>query len=466
MFVSAKLKIITDETGAYIELPGLMTPAGVLMPLVDYFLAKQLDRSLVWMEKVIRSTQMFLEYLQANQQQRNSHLLFSNFAQRLYSGTFDLKTGLDPSGLGWSPRSSADCRHILSDLTLFFEWMGQNNPIAANINPLVQAGAYDQQWAELAKQYRRDNALLGHLWSATSSTVAGQVRKVPARREPQVIHAEPPAFPENRFMDLITKGFKVGARFDYRAILITLLQHGAGFRESEPFHLYVEDVVPDPSNPRMALVRIHHPAEGMSPAGWLDAYGRPKQSNRATYLAEKFGLAPRHKMLDTRHAGWKGGLHDGKYYKQAYWFQPEYGELFLTIWQKYLHQVACLDRAHPFAFINLTREPLGGMYTLAQYLKAHAAACKRIGLEVSKELGTTPHGHRHAYGRRLTAAGLDKALKRRLLHHASIESQDVYTQSTSSEIQTALESAAGKLTRTVQPLAIPAASLGLEASND
>lgn len=466
MFVSTKLKIIADETGAYTELPGLMTPAGVLMPLVDYFMAKQHDRSLVWMEKVVRSTQMFLEYLQANPQQRDSHLLFSNFAQRLYSGTFDPKTGLDPSGLCWPPRSSADARHIITDLTLFFEWMGQNNPIAANINPLVQAGAYDRQWAELARQYRRDNALLGHLWSAASSTGAGQVRKVQARREPQVIHTEPPAFPEDRFMDLITKGFKVGDRFDYRAILITLLQHGAGFRESEPFHLYVEDVVPDPRNPRMALVRIHHPSEGLSPAGWQDAFGRPRHSNRATYLAEKFGLVPRDQMLDTRRAGWKGGLHDGKYYKQAYWFQPEYGELFLTIWQKYLYQVASRDRTHPFAFINLTREPLGGMYTIAQYLKAHASACERIGLAVRKELGTTPHGHRHAYGRRLAGAGLDKALIRRLLHHASIESQDIYTQSTSSEIQTALDRAVDKLARSVQPLALPAAQLGLEAHDD
>lgn len=464
MFVSTKLKVIADETGAYIEIPGLMTPAGVLLPLVDYFMARHHERSLVWMEKVVRSTQMFLEYLQANPQQRDSHLLFSGFAHRLYSGTFDLKTGLDPSGLCWSPRSSADARHIITDLTLFFEWMGQNNPIAASINPLVPGSAYDKQWAELAWQYRRNSALLGHLWSSAAST--GNVRKVQARREPQVHHAEPPAFPEERFMDLITKGFKVGDRFDYRAVLITLLQHGAGFRESEPFHLYVEDVVPDPSNPQKALVRIHHPSEGFSPAGWLDAFGRPQQSNRATYLAEKFGLVPRDQMLDTRRAGWKGGLHDGKYYKQAFWFQPEYGELFLTIWQKYLHQVACLDRTHPFAFINLTREPLGGMYTIPQYLKAHAAACERIGLRVSKELGTTPHGHRHAYGRRLAGAGLDKSLIRRLMHHSSIESQDVYTQSSSSEIQSALEHAAGKLARSALLSVSPVMQLGSEAADD
>lgn len=465
MFVSTKIKVLTDETGACVQVPGLLTPAGILAPLLDYFLARQHVRSLAWMGKVVRSVQTFLEYLQANPQQRNTPLLFSNFAQRLYSGTFDVRTCLDGSGLCWSPRSSADARNIITDLTLFFDWMGENNQVAATINPKVKASAYDVQWLELAQQYRRDNGLLGHLWSSTDSTP--QSRKVQSRREPLVHHSEPPAFPDDRFEELITKGFKVGNRIDYRAILITLLLHGAGFRESEPFHLFVEDVVPDPRNPRRALVRIHHPSEGFAPDGWRDALGRPRQGNRTTYLAEKFGLVPRDVMLDIRHAGWKGGFHDAKYYKQAYWFEPEHGELFLAVWQKYLHQVARVARTHPFALINLTREPLGGMYTIAQFVKAHAAACRRIGLEVAKGLGTTPHGHRHAYGGRLARAGVSKAMIRRFMHHSSLESQDVYTQPSSTEIQAALESAADKLALTVgASLAMPMAELGLEVAGE
>ncbi|NVL46870.1 site-specific integrase, partial [Pseudomonas syringae pv. actinidiae] len=101
-----------------------------------------------------------------------------------------------------------------------------------------------------------------------------------------------------------------------------------------------------------------------------------------------------------------------------------------------------IERDHPFAFINLSREPVGAMYTLTQYNKAHAAACERIGLSVGKALGTTPHGHRHAYGRRLSNAGIDKALIRRFMHHASLESQDVYTQANTREVLAALETAA------------------------
>jgi integrase len=226
-------------------------------------------------------------------------------------------------------------------------------------------------------------------------------------------------------------------------MLITLLLNGAGFRESEPFHLYVEDVVPDPQNPDQAIVRIHHPRYGTAPEGWKTPDGKP--GNRAAYLAHRFALSPRTELMDRRHAGWKGGTHDGTYYKQAYWFLPEYGEWFLAIWDRYLKQIARFNRPHPFAFINLNHDPKGAMYTLTQYNRAHAAACARIGLVVGKALGTTPHGHRHAYGRRLSQAGVDKALIRRCMHHASLESQEVYTQPNWRESMVALQAAADHL---------------------
>lgn len=460
MFVTAKLRVLSDDTGAYTELPGLLTPSGVLMPLLDYCLARSHDRSLVWMDKVIRSVQMFLEYLHCHQRQPDPQQLFRTFAQRLYSGTFDPATGLDPSGLAWSPRSTHDARTIISNLTTFFEWLAEDRPAAAQVNPRYAGDAFDRMCDNAAYQFRRERAMLGHLWASdTGSAQSGH--KVRAQRTPRVQAVDAPAFPDDRFKEFITKGFKVGERLDYRGILITLLLHGAGFRESEPFHLYIDDVMPDPANPSMAKVRIHHPSQGFAPASWRDALGRSRKGNRAAYLAEKFGLMPRTQMLDTRGAGWKGGLHDGPYYKEAYWFQPEFGELFLQVWQRYLHEVARVDRSHPFAFINLGREPVGDMYCLAQYNKAHAAACRRIGLEVGKALGTTPHGHRHAYGQRLRRAGVDKAFVRRFMHHASLESQEVYTQPNSKEVEAELLAASLRL-QALTGAAAPAPQFGLD----
>ena len=441
MFVTVKARVHTDATGVYTELPALLTPAGVLEPLLDYCLYRSHDRSLAWMSKVARSVRMFLEYLQSNPDERDTYRLFQNFAQRLYTGTFDRATGLDPSGLCWAPRSPRDASHIVTHLTDFFDWLGEMRPLAAQVNPRYAGGAFDRQTDEAAYQFRRSKAFLGHTWAANASpTETGH--RVRGQRLPKVETGEPPAFPEERFEELVARGFSAAGRQDYRGMLITLLLHGAGFRESEPFHLYISDVFPDPANPRQAKALIHHPSHGAAPADWHDENGKLLKANRAKYLTQKFGLVPRTEVMGRRHAGWKGGMHDAAYYKQAYWFLPEYGEWFLQLWHRYLEQVACVERDHPFAFINLSREPVGAMYTLTQYNKAHAAACERIGLTVSKALGTTPHGHRHAYGRRLRNAGVDTPLIRRFMHHASEESQEVYTQATTREALVALEVAA------------------------
>lgn len=444
MFVTVKASVYTDATGAYTELPVLLSPTGVLEPLLDYFLHRSHDRSLPWMTKVIRSVRMFLEYLQTNPAEFDTYRLFQNFAQRLYTGTFDRQTGLDPSGLCWTQRSPQDASHIITHLSDFFDWLVEICPEVSKMNPRYAGDSFDRQTAEAAYQYRRDKAFLGHTWAANA--FPGETgSRIRSRRLPKIEKGEPPAFPEERFEELLVKGFCTSGRYDFRGMLITLLLHGAGFRESEPFHLYVPDVSPDPANSRQAKVLIHHPSYGSAPVDWCDKQHQQRRVNRAEYLSRQFGLVPRTDLMDRRHAGWKGGMHDAAYYKLAYWFQPEYGEWFLHIWQCYLEQVARIQRDHPFAFVNLNRAPIGAMYTLAQYNKAHAAACERIGLTVSKALGTTTHGHRHAYGRRLQNAGVDKALIRRFMHHASIESQEVYTQASTNEAQAALHAAAKRL---------------------
>jgi len=246
-------------------------------------------------------------------------------------------------------------------------------------------------------------------------------------------------------MDLITHGFRVGNRVDHRGICIALLLHGAGFRPSEPFHLYIEDVVPDPDAPTSALVRIHHPSDGTAPESWTESSGRPKRGNRAAYLLEQYGLKPRDKLVSGAKAGWKGAWLDEPSFMQARWFEPQYGTLFLHHWTLYLQQLVQVQRSHPFAFANLSREPRGDIYKLGQFNDAHAQACGRIGLKVCKSLGTTPHGHRHAYGRRLKRAEMSPLYIQMFMHHSSLESQIIYTQPTSHEIRHALQTGAERL---------------------
>ncbi|QPF72247.1 site-specific integrase [Roseateles sp. DAIF2] len=444
MFVSIKVKVLVDSAGPGIDMPALLTPVGLLRPLLDYFVAEQ-HKSLSWMRKVTHSVQLFLEYMHANPSEVDTRVLFANFARRLYTGTFDLQTRADPSGLCWAPRSISDASRIISDLNLFLDWQGERQPAALSVNPRVSASRYEKQWLDAATRYRRENALLGHLWSRRDEASVSSSRQVRAKRGPHSRDGEPPAFPEGEFMNLLTDGFRVGKRIDYRGQLITLLLHGAGFRESEPFHLYIEDVAHDPINPGAALVRIHHPSAGHAPSSWRGNLKKNKRGTRAEYLMDEFGLKPRNQNFDNSHAGWKGGLCDAPYYMEARWFEAQYGTIFMDAWLRYLHQISRIDRNHPFAFVNLGRGRLGDPYKVSQFNDAHAAACRRIGLNVRKDLGTTPHGHRHAYGRRLVKAGMNQKYIRIFMHHASIESQAVYTQPTSAEVAEALQSSMDRL---------------------
>lgn len=437
MFVSVNIRVITDNTGAHMYVPGLLTPDGPLHTLIDYFVERKCSTSL--MIKIRWSVKLFLEYMLAHPNEKDSAQLFSNFASRIESGTFG--DGVDRSGLAWPGRSTKSAQEIITNLSLFFEWRIANSPALKRINPTEVTNAYDRTWDEAAYLYRRERSLLGHLWKNDGA----KGRKTRGSRAIKVEVSDPPAFDDTKFIELLEFGFKVGVKYDYRCILIALLQNRGGVRASEVFHLYIEDVVADPANPKSALVRIHHPEKGYAPASWRDAAGKQRKGNRTSYLAEKFGLLPRTKLLDTEKSGWKGGMHDGKFFKTTHWLPLEAGEMFLAVWKKYLRQVAQVERDHPYAFINLEDGTVGAPYKQRQYEKAHARACKRIGLEVKKDLGTTTQGHRHAYGRRLVKGGVSKDFIRKFLHHSSIESQAVYTTPSPAEVKDALKNADEKL---------------------
>ncbi|WP_170961240.1 tyrosine-type recombinase/integrase [Ectopseudomonas oleovorans] len=60
------------------------------------------------------------------------------------------------------------------------------------------------------------------------------------------------------------------------------------------------------------------------------------------------------------------------------------------------------------------------------------------GLAYEKIEGTTPHGHRHAYGQRLARGGAAPLLIKNAMHHASITSSQTYTQPTTAQMRQSL----------------------------
>lgn len=453
-FVSVRAKVIADATGAVAEIPVILTSDGPLQPLVDYLLWHRHDRSLSWMRKVVQDVGLLLTYMKANAEHFAApDALFHTFAQRLYSGTVG-EDGIDPSGLYWRPQKQRIVSDTLARMSTFSDWVADRQGTAP-LNPLRTASRYDEMVAIAAWEHRRSRAFLGHGWTSTSHDGPLRARSTQARRNPKVgLDDDAIAFPEKRFSDLLLNGFvrrggsgktDPSQRLNLRDCLITLLMHGAGFRLSECMHLWVCDVRPDPVDPTIALVRIHHPSEGEAPDDWLDERGNPIKCNRAAYLAGRYALKPRNELVDHRSAGWKDPCLDGKYFMQAYWFPKELGRMFLRLWNLYLLQLVEIERFHPYAFVVEDRGTAGSLYCINHYNRAHARAVKRLGLSVAKANGTTPHAHRHAYGRRLMRAGIEPQLRQKALHHKSLHSQLVYTAPNAADVSNALDEATATL---------------------
>ena len=385
-FVQVRARVITDETGAISEIPILLTDHGYLDTLVDYLLWRRHDRSIAWMRKVVQAVGLLLAYMKANDSCfDNPEQMFHAFAQRLYSGTAG-EDGLDPSGLYWRPMRRGTAAILLGCLGDFSDWLAENQRTQP-LNPPRTASRFDEMLALAAWEHKRSRAFLGHTWSKAE---ACSRRYTQARRSPRIADDQKAVpFPERQFSDLLLHGFarRGGSghsdptlRLSLRDCLITLLMHGAGFRLSECFHLWVHDVAPDPNDPSVAMVRIHHPSEGDAPNDWHDERGNPIRCNRAAYLSGRYALRPRNDLMDIRRAGWKDPLLDGKYFMQAYWFPTDLGRLFLHLWTLYLRQIVQLERPHPYVFVVQQGASAGAVYSMANYKQAYARAAHIIGL--------------------------------------------------------------------------------------
>lgn len=448
--VRRKAIVIEDDSGVRSEILVLVTSRGVLTPLLNYVLHKQQEgRSYSWMDRLCRAVSLFIDYMEHNKHCFDDpHLLFRTFVKRMYSGTIG-DDGLDPSGLYWIPRSSDATAQLISSLNGFFDWLTQNEGVEP-LNPLVEANTYEQRLNYAAWYQKNRHDFLGHIKSAKLNDVVRQVRLVKGRGRTVRTDDDAVSFPENLVGRFFAEGFggSNDPRVNLRDRLILLLMHGGGLRVSEALSLWVDDVQSNPKEPDSALVRVYHPEDGRAPHGWKSYRG---QTNRAAYLREEYGLTPRNRVIGTKRLGWKTRVMDHKdNYIQVWWYPTYYGKLFWHLWQEYRNRTFRIKRQHPYAFMAFSKRHLGNAYTMNAYLYNYESALRRIGKVPSKSDGRDPHGHRHAYGRRLARADSDlitPIMIKKCLHHASLESQVPYTAPSMSEVTNALCAATAKLDR-------------------
>lgn len=449
----------TDRSSVRLFMPALLTNHGVFVPLVRYLVANW-EKSPSWRNRVTHSVKLLMEYMIANHDQFDDvEDLFTSFAMRMSSGTIS-EEGDDPSGLHWWPRSRNSVLVSVKDVTLFSNFMVAKYD-AQSINPPREATPQERRMMEAARRHAREKALLGHTWEAQLRSELLLTQPAAVKKPLRFEHdADEPAFPEEFFIPLLERGFRVGGKQSLRDVLITLLLHN-GPRLSEVLHLFVHDVVPDPTRPDTALVRIYHPEEGLAPNDWLNEYGESITATRNEYLRGKYGMLPRTlaKPTTTAFVGWKGATLDSRDTKHfRVWFFPEYyGEVFWRLWEYYKIERAQIMLAsgasHPFAFVTSNGTPVG----TTLFRKSHERAVKRIGLEPGWGRGTTPHSHRHAYAMRLKGF-VDPVIVQKLLRHRSISSQDAYTAPELTEVNAALTRAAASLAQG-ESLALPAPNL-------
>lgn len=445
--VSVVAKIVEDNTGVASEIPLLITEEGELSPLTDYLLYLHANgRSKSTLEKAVRAVAMLLDYMEKNADAfADPEKLFQAFVRRLYSGTAS-ESGLDPSGLYWVPASEATVRERIIALTGFTDWLADKQG-TTQLNSLRKATPHEERLNYAAWFRRNQNDFLGHIKDKSISTTVKRARSIKGRTPLAKTEDDAISFPNTRFDAFFIQGIG-GAKNPQVALrdkLILLLMHGAGLRVSEAMLLWVTDVFENPADPSQALVRIYNEREGAAPEGWKSRKG---ERTRKVYLKEKYGRMPRCEMKGTQYLGWKSRVVDDKEgYLIAQWFPIEFAKVFMTLWKTYLRYRATADANHPYAFISFDSKSFGNPYTINAFNQNYAAGLRRIGLEPNKAEGLDPHGHRHNYGRRLTKAGIDPLIRKKCLHHKSLESQTVYTLPGNQDVSNMLSAASEQLAR-------------------
>jgi site-specific recombinase XerD len=420
---------LVDATGQQHVLPVIVTEHGVLEQFARYMhLNHRKSRS--WQDSSVFAVRLLLEFMEANHAFYDEpRMLFTAFSDALFTGTVS-NIG-DPSGLLWQPRQPDDAGRLIGHITKFTDWLALVTEDAMlQLNPWRQATWHEERLNWAAYSHRRDNAFLSHLWRSKPQT--SQSRAVRSRTLPVERQTPAKAFPEGYFELLVSEGFRRRTRdsrgpTDLRNVLITYLMHYGGVRLSEALSLWIDDVSVEDGE---VIVRIYHPEYGLTPGG---------KTNRAACLQSQYGLQPRNRLVkatDPLFLGWKNGLITDPQRRcfEMFFYPYDAGQVFAGLWRDYhLKQRVKpkVGEAHPYAFTNRAGQP----YSHRMFRKAHKLAVKRIGLVYEKMEGTTPHGHRHAFGQRLARDGASQLTIRNAMHHVSLESSLIYTQPTAKQMR-------------------------------
>ncbi|WP_230123463.1 site-specific integrase [Pseudomonas sp. Bi70] len=348
--------------------------------------------------------------------------------------------------LGWEGVRRQTALVDVRAVSDFTEWCSVNfGHVAANPRETVMVSSLklkEQKNIQFRNAGRGGWDFLYHLHAATSE---GQGLTAAAAFSPSGKKVRrtysPDYFPSDQIWPMIT------ACPSLRDKLYLILLFFGGLRISEPLHLFVTDVSIRADG--VAQVVLGHPKEGQFK--WVDSNGNRRTGTRQFFLNERYQLGPRHVLPENHplHAGWKGMTADSpaKAESVVHWLREDAGRLFAKLHAEYMRKErAHISDNHPYYFVNLQPgEFFGGALKLSNISKAFYRAAQRVGLS-SETPGINPHGARHFYGF-YCASILELPLEKtnKIMHHASMQSTEVYYSLSAEAVRKALKLAQERL---------------------
>lgn len=452
----------------------LSRPDGAIEPLgslVEYMKAYP-TRSRTWQDNVARGVGLLWDFCRSRSStfaieeaggRAAQRRVYREFALALLTGT--MRDGYDESGLFWPPVPRDRVQVLLRAVEDFAAWCHSERDGADRISALAAEPRGALDFTDLLVFGRmRQVSMLAHIQQPR------QVRRgsiVDLGRSASGPSVEPVKFfPPEHVERLLWEGHvRPGRRhetnpflrYNVRDQMIALLDGWGGLRRSEGFHLWVSDVVEDPTKPGHALVVLNHPDQAA--VQYFDPLTkREVTGTRGAALEALYRLRPRNEVKRGRyHAGWKGMDLDRNAQATVVWLDQNASALFWVLYLGYIRFVrrpimemraARGGRDHPFLFVSEGEaghgdgpaKP-GDPYSIQAYERNHEAAVRRIGLDYGKDYGTTTHGLRHGYGQTLVRLGVPAQVIKKGLHHRHYLSQAPYVAPDRSQINATLSGA-------------------------
>lgn len=431
-----------------------------LEPLLRYLNEYSESHTHSWMLKLCEIVGLLIDYIDAN---KDAHCkpvsLFREFVRALYNGTIG-ESNLDPSGLYWIPSRTATVNPKIAMLSNLSQWMVNNGYVSESLNPWTPATTAEQRFNYLAWCKKNDESFLKHLGpSRKASAAVEEARSIKLRRPIVPVVSTPKVFPVSFEVALLRQGFVRHGKdnsldpyekYDWRGICIAMLLLYGGRRLSEPFHLWIGDVMENPNESDQAYVRIFHPVEGAAPAD-RKINGR-HLPNRQAYLQAFYPkYPPRNFGIGNYEAGFKSRflIKNGNYLV-VHWGPREMGKVFMQAWNMYMWQrikFGVGGDKHPFAFVSHKGKSKGEPYTMKSFEASWERAIHKIGLQKIKSQGTSTHGPRHGYARKAKAGNVEPDALQIALGHSSIKSQEVYGKPGIQDVSEMMDMATKKIGR-------------------